>query len=101
MTRRRQTVRRQMSDCRLPVSSSRAQPSIFVIRVQADDVWKAQSGNLRASPYLCFAALPYFYAPHHSPLNPLNLLNLLPLFRTQSKDGTPHGLTLKFESRDE
>ncbi len=74
---------------------------IFVIRGQADNVWKAQSGNLRASPYLCFAALPYFYAPHHSPLNPLNLLNLLPLFRTQSKDGTPHGLTLKFESRDE
>ena len=42
-----------------------------------------------------------FYAPHHPPLNPLNPFNLLNLFRKQSKSGTPPGLTLKFESRDE
>ena len=33
-------------------------------------------------------------APHHTPMNPLNLLNPPNLFRTQSKGGTPHGLTL-------
>ena len=42
-----------------------------------------------------------FYAPTLlTPLNPQNPLNPLNFFRTQSRASTPHGLPLKFESRD-
>ena len=53
--------------------------------------------TMRAKRYQNFVALPYFYAPHHPPLNPLNLLNPPNLFRTQSKDAPPQGLTLNPE----
>ena len=36
--------------------------------------------TMRAKRYQNFAALPYFYAPHHPPLKPLNLLNPPNLF---------------------
>ena len=52
------------------ISSFRAKREIFVIRGQMVNVWNSQTGNLlpanfRASPYLYFAALLYFYAPYH------------------------------------
>ena len=47
--------------------------------------------TMRAKRYQNFVALPYFYAPHHPPLNPLNLLNPSNLFARNQGTTRPVG----------
>ena len=79
------------------ISSFRAKREIFVIRGQMVNVWNSQTGNLlpadfQASPYLYFAALLYFLCA--VPPFFISHFSFTRGFQIESKDGTPHWLTL-------
>ena len=50
--------------------------------------------TMRVKHYRNFAALPYFYAPHHHFAFLISNFSFKRGFQTQSKGGTPRGLTL-------
>ena len=79
------------------ISSFRAKREIFVIRGQMINVQNSQTGNLlpadfQASPYLYFAALLYFLCA--VPPFFISHFSFTRGFQIESKDGTPHWLTL-------
>ena len=73
---------------------------IFVIRGQAVDVWKSQTGNLRSKTLSGIALFILrgasdFYAPHHHSSFLIPHSSFEQSFHSQSMDGAAHGLILR------
>ncbi len=90
---------KRLGDIRLPYRHFERKREIFVIRGQADNVWKFKTGNLLAgrpsgiATILYSAALPYFYAPYYHFAFRISNFSFNRGFRTRSRDEPPNGPT--------